>query len=483
MITSFSSPAPFRRLSGLATALLCCLALPARAQSASPEAELWSQTQQASRAASSNGRATGSVGTLATLPARLADALLVPKASVGPLKGASPTKLGSTASLAYATDSAAVDTLLGSLAKEFPNGKAGLCVGAGDFTRQAKLPAGAIEAIAGTFGMRPEDGQPVTVWEVSLGGRTAPLTKQTAGEALYELLRRRGTSSKPMDVGVYPPLEEVPTRLTLTTVDGKKLTLPVELEGASSQLKLAPDSTWLLPGGASVRVDLSLPLHRLLMERVLVDGAARLDRVESRVLQRSWSGAVPRSTARTVELHVVGAANRWFGKSRATLGANAQIVREREGCALTITVEPTVTAVELPEMPLFAWKAVTGVTIVDPSAKSVVLGFLDGPAAETHQGRLTWREFDDALAKTPRCAALCNGASDYLTGKFEKEKALFDAMQAAGLVSADATPPVAPFFDTALCQRSCGVSSEYENCVRSSQNDAAALRSCQSRAP
>ena len=185
------------------------------------EADLWLSARNANEAASS-----GKTGPLAGLARRLSDALLNPKASLGPLAGDSTQRLTATARLEYAPDAAAVDAVMDGLAREFP-GTLALCASQAGYTKSVKVSRTGLEAAGVAVGLPSGAADVVSTVEVTLGDRVVRVSNATAGAAMTALLQKRGAQTQPVTLELWPALEEVPVRLTLTTTDQKKITVPV----------------------------------------------------------------------------------------------------------------------------------------------------------------------------------------------------------------------------------------------------------------
>ncbi|MFM2151815.1 MAG: hypothetical protein RL199_250 [Pseudomonadota bacterium] len=459
--------------------LAALLSADALAETMPQEVEAWTSARDAARIDAK------SKGPLGDFERKLARALIVPKASVGTLSGESPSSLSMTAAIGYESDGPALDTLLGQFAREFPSTKVNVCLTAGDTVRSVKVSRTGAEWLAAGLGMPQGAADVIPTLEATIGGQVVAITRTNAGDALYERILKRGSSTKPIVISLWPPVEEVPVRLSLTTVDGRKLTLPAELDGDATKLKLAPKAAWILPSGTSIPVDLARPVHKLLLAELVKSGTTGFERLSVGALHPAWTRE--RTTPQKWEAHVVGAESRWFSRTDFTTSASVSIQRSVDGCDLSLRFEPDLEKLVLSPMPLSAWKGVTGILVTDPSQKEVALGFLRGPAPESHAGSLTWAEFDFSLSRPQRCSKLCADGEAAAAASHQTAMADYLSARSAAIAEGkDVSKMVAPVrqsFDAQKCAIACRASRPFMECLTDAGRNFAAYGLCLSRSP
>jgi hypothetical protein len=397
------------------------------------------------------------------------------------LEGTDPTRLSAKALISYAIDLPARDNLLQAMVRAYPNGQNTMCVTAGNVTQSVKVTRAAIEATAAAFGMPSGATNVVPTIDVVVAGRTIRMTIDTAGPRWFNLLRTLGAQSRPQTLDMRPPLEEIPVRLTLTTVDQQRITLPAELNGADKKYKIAANAVWQFSNGDTLPVDQGNFLQQMLIAQMVNDGTARIERITPGSQHPSWKAIIARPQPRIFDIHVTGTYNKWFAKSQFQPGAIVIIQREVEGCDLNIRVEPSVLTIPLPELPITAWKSVTGLTLVDTSAYEVAYGFLDGPAAATHIGNLDGAAFDAMMQRPKTCEQFCYRVTAKVKANYQSAYSQWAAQQSSGMFNSTPAPRRIEF-DTRRCERNCAASSAYLKCVNSATSDRSIVE-CQERAP
>jgi hypothetical protein len=194
-----------------------------------------------------------------------------------------------------------------------------------------------------------------------------------------------------------PTLDDV--QLSVSTVAGETVSIPVAINGAAQLVKVADDAEWIIePGGERFPFKHDSTAHKSLAAQVQKEGKVKFSISKLQIERNFWDSSF---AERSIDIHLVGADQLWLG-SMSTSVLEGIRVRIGKGYVLSqispqcrklaqasgdielkhfeycdLQIEPVVRgrSLELGPMSREAWARTTEFLVVDPEESDVIYGY------------------------------------------------------------------------------------------------------------
>ncbi len=405
---------------------------------------------------------------LEELPTSLAAEFLVPQVSDGSFSGEGDQ-------LTYSGDvtfSAAGDTegVLSAVSKALGASRDGetICMStAGGDTKKIVVEAATVPSLLNALGTSSDALEPSTHYLSKSGDSSLVIAEPILGSDLFQAIQDGIAALKKdeklrirLDAGAAGPGgAEEPVHLLLTTTDGKRLKLEVELDGVK---KSAADSVpegavWKISGStARVPFDKGMPGHIMLLTTLLKEGRISIGDIETVVTYPSHFAAV---TGPDYTVELLGDDNAWFASSKLSVSGGMEVTRDASACSISVTFSAAAHAVSFGPLTEAAWKKAKTFRPVRAEAEVVDLGYLQGPACESDPAGITDDDFDEVMGRGDACQKRCDAMASLVPAATDK------AVEAKTIT--DELMSVSQRFSNASCRTSCMQSKGYRGCIDS----------------
>ncbi len=457
--------------------------------------ELSALMDEAAQAADEAERARLSI--LRDLPATLVGEFLVPTISGGSFSKAASGDLTYHADLSYAA-SGDVTSVLTRLKGALGTTNSGetVCLTTGDSTKKLGLRGPSVDALLVALGTSADALAPVTTYAGRVDDNNLMFAESLLGEDLFaglgEAIDKLGSTD---DLQIYLDVEddkkdaaeEDPVELTLTTVDGQKLRLEVELDGPGTKKTELPEKANWRFGGTTTRVefDKSVMGHVALLLLLMDDGQAALDGWEIAISDLETRVHYPthykNADGPDYSFHAMGAESAWFGTASLQVKGNLTVYHSASGCDTNVVITPRVDTLALGPLPEAAWDQVTSFKSVEAGTEEVELGYLEPPDCASDSSGISNEDFDEVMGRGTACQKRC----DAVGSRIEE---ILQELIAAEQPAEDATA-LNDLFGAVECRTTCMQSKGYRGCLDTSvdaRNDDDFLvnaTSCEERRP
>jgi len=405
---------------------------------------------------------------LLDLPAALAAEFLVPSIAGGEFSGEDDALIYNS-SLDYA-DSGDVSGVLTDLGNALGTQRGGetVCISTlGGATHKVEVHPQAVEALLQALGTSSSALAPVTTYLGKAGDSSVVLAEGILGTALFEALssaiddQKAGTPLKvrlDVDTGAAGG-KDSRTMLLLTTTDGQRLKLEVELDGPKKSVidSIPEGAVWRVSGSAArVPFDKSSAGQIALLTVLLKEGRLTIGDLEKSVYYPSAFGPV---AGADYAVQVLGEDNAWYGTSDISVKGGMEVARDSGDCGTTVVFASTVEALAFGPLPDTTWNSVTRFRPVRTDAEFVDLGYLLGPACASDPSGISDEDFDEVMGRGETCQTRCDTMQTMVqeaTAKLTESKLLTDERATVG-----------QRFDLLKCRSSCMRAKGYRACLDS----------------
>jgi len=427
---------------------------------------------------------------LLDLPAALAAEFLVPSISGGEFSGEGDT-LTYQSTLDFAS-SGDVSGVLGELGTALGVKRGGetVCISTlGGVVQKVEVQPQAVEALLQALGTSSDALAPVTTYLGKAGDSSVVLAEGILGAGLFEALssaiddQKAGTPLNvrlDVDTGAAGGTESR-TMLLLTTTDGQRLKLEVELDGPKkSAIDSIPDGAIWRISGSSARVpfDKSSAGQIALLTVLLKEGRLSIGGLEKSVYYPSAYGAV---AGADYAVQVLGTDNSWYGTSDISAKGGMEVSRGAGECGTKVVFASLVDTLAFGPLPEAAWNRVTRFRPVRKDTEVVDLGYLRSPACASDPSGISDEDFDEVMGRGEACQTRCD------TMQTKVQAAIAKLTEAKELT--DEQAGVGQRFDLLQCRSSCMRARGYRDCldtvtgIRSSSEFLTNTLICEDRRP
>jgi hypothetical protein len=297
---------------------------------------------------------------------------------------------------------------------------------------------------------------PVPMHHAQMNGRVAVLSGAHVGESLYGALRKLSDGGRAeVSLSLAPLPQWQPVRLSLTTTEGQRVTIPVELDGADRKLQVTADTHWVVDGAeTNIAFDKARLGQVVLLAELMRHGSLKLTG-----LTKSDHYPVSRtllSESLRYTFHLLGANSAWFASIDHLIQPKLTVRHTAGACSLAVDfTSHTAPVVDLGWQPMSVWNDLSSTKPVAAGQAEMVVGYLTPPKCASDDGGVSAEEFDTLMELPKNCAALCKSVAD--------AAGAIPAVLREGKVI---TPGVdALSFSASTCQTTCMKMSEYRGCL------------------
>ena len=308
--------------------------------------------------------------------------------------------------------------------------------------------------------LRVGDIEPVPMHKAQMEGRTVVLSSARLGEDLYDVFTARVSSGQgnTVTLGLTPQPEWQPVRLSLTTTEGQRITIPVELDGADRRLEIRADTRWVVDGQPT---DIAFDQGNL-GQIVLLSQIVRKGEIKLQNITRADYYPVHRHTLDegfSYDMHLLGESGTWFSQISYEVRPKMTVQYSAGSCSLRVRFAPSDdTAVDLGGLMEHQWKRVSErVKVIATGTARPVIGYVSAPKCSSNPAGLNAKAFDKVMALPKRCATLCRKvatAAQSISATYDED----------GEVIQDAVP--AQSFSQKVCTDTCVERSAYKTCLQ-----------------
>ena len=290
-----------------------------------------------------------------------------------------------------------------------------------------------------------------------MNGRVVVLSHAGFGEPFYDMIRARAEAgAKELSLSLSPLPEWQPVRLSLTTTEGQKVTIPVELDGADRKLEIGAETRWMVNGEATeVTFDESHMGQIVLLGELMRQGNLTLKGIKTADHFPVDKTAFKDSFNYSV--HLVGSDGAWFASIEHNVQAMMAVQRTDGPCSLSIAFDAQDDgSIDLGWLPMETWNSVAKTKVIAAGSARPVIGYLTAPECVSNSGGLSGEEFDKVMELPTVCSALCTSVSS-------AAKTIAAVVDEDGAVLQDALPDQNLSMD--VCTDTCVRRSAYRVCL------------------
>jgi hypothetical protein len=362
-----------------------------------------------------------------------------------------------------------------SLALGTPGNGSVLCLSGEDADPQrVTIDDNAVDTLLSSLGTSAAKIAPSVHFVTKAGKDTVVVASELQGEALYKELRKslekagaKGSVRVYLEVPDGPKVgaTQKPANLILTTTDGRKLQLEVEIDAPAKNLadNVPKGAVWRV-AGSNIEVPFSKKQsgHLSMLSALLKNGKLRLSNIERNehfpIVRNQVTGADYR-------IQTIGNNNAWFGQAELAV-TGVMTVKCTDGrCDVDVNVSGSNSAVALGPLSEDQWSRVTSFRPVRKGKEIVDLGYLEGPACASTPQNTSFDRFDRSMTLGADCTAMCKDINIRL--KAQVPLALL--MGSIGHEVADTLKK----FHIPECETNCKASSEYMSCMSDAVSNSA----------
>jgi hypothetical protein len=315
---------------------------------------------------------------------------------------------------------------------------------------------------------------PVPMHHAQMNGRVVVLSGARVGESLYGALRKLTEGGRAeVSLSLAPLPQWQPVRLSLTTTDGQRVTIPVELDGADRKLQVTSDTRWVVDG---VETNIAFDKVRLgqivLLAEMMRHGNLKLTGLtisDHYPVSRTVRGAL------LYTFHLLGANGAWFASIDHLIQPKMTVRHTAGACSLAVDfASHTAAVVDLGWQPMSVWNELSSAKPVAAGQTEMVVGYLTPPKCASDDGGVSAKKFE-MLMKLPRiCAALCKSAAHAAQGIpaiYGSEGVTWSTAQGIPFIDGSEAVIISPAlsaqrFSAGTCQTTCMEMSEYRKCLK-----------------
>ena len=301
------------------------------------------------------------------------------------------------------------------------------------------------------------DIETVPKHHAQMNGRVVVLSHAGFGEPFYDVIRARAEAgAKELALSLSPLPEWQPVRLSLTTTEGQKVTIPVELDGADRKLEVGAETRWLVNGQATdVMFDESHMGQIVLLGELMRQGNLTLKGIKTANHFPVDKTAFEDSFNYSV--HLVGSDGAWFASIEHNVQATMAVQRTDGPCSVSIAFDAQGDGpIDLGWLPMETWNSVSKTEIIAAGSARPVIGYLTAPECVSSAGGLSGEDFDKVMELPTVCSALCTSVSS-------AGKTIPAVLNEDGEVIQDALPDQNLSID--VCTSTCVRRSAYRACL------------------
>lgn len=300
---------------------------------------------------------------------------------------------------------------------------------------------------------------PIAMHRVQMNGRVVVLSGARFGDDLYDAVRARAAGgAQELALSLTPLPEWQPVRLSLTTTEGQRVTIPVELDGADRRLEVSPETRWVIGDVVTeIPFDQTKLGQIVLLGELMRRGSLKLTEITQAdfypVDKKTMNGSL------SFDVHLIGANGAWYASRSYSAKPTMRVQHTGGACSLSVRfgLEGD-TTMDLGWQPLDTWDKLSSTKVLSKGASKPVIGYLKAPTCASEPGGLSGEAFDKVMERPKLCKALCSSVSKAARG--------IDAVyNEDGEVVQDALP--AQSFSTQTCAETCVQRSAYETCLQS----------------
>ncbi len=249
-----------------------------------------------------------------------------------------------------------------------------------------------------------------------------------------------------------------PTKLILTTTDGRQLNLEVEIDTPAKSIAdhVPAGAMWRIKGSSKrVPFDRGYPGQIALLAVLLKNGKIQLsnaERIDDYPIHRQSV------TGGTYDFHALGMNNAWF--TQAELQVLGQLTVNRtpdDSCDIALGITSSTRTVLVGPLPTKTWERVTRFRPTERGAEIVDLGYLNGPACGSDPSPGSFEPFDMSLTLEDDCAQFCAGIE-------QKIQRTLPAAMLMGSISNEVASVLGGFTADG-CMPNCLKSNEFRACM------------------
>ena len=404
---------------------------------------------------------------LEDLPATLAAEFLVPSVTEGAFSGADDalTYSGQVTHTAAGDTKSVLDAISTAIGTE--RGGDTVCVSTvGGNVQTISIDTPTMPALLKALGTSTEALAPSTHYLAKVGDKSIVLAESLLGSTLFaavseatEGLRGDDKLRIQLDAGANGAgAADKPVQLLLTTVDGQKLKLEVELDAPKkSAADSVPEGAVWRVAGSSIRApfDKTSAGQVLLLTTLLKEGRLSLGDVETVVTYPTHFAKVS-GPDYTVEL--LGDDNAWFGSAKLGVAGAVTVNRSAGDCQLNVLFSAADSSVGFGPLPEATWKRANSFRAVRTDQTEVALGYLNGPACASNPAGISNEDFDEVMGRGGVCQKRCDDLAAKIT---EATAKLMESK-----VGTDEQLSVSKSFTSIACRSTCMKSKGYRDCTQ-----------------
>jgi hypothetical protein len=290
-----------------------------------------------------------------------------------------------------------------------------------------------------------------------MNGRVVVLSHARFGGPFYDVIRARAEGgAQELSLSLSPLPEWQPVRLSLTTTEGQRVTIPVELDGADRKLEVGSATRWVIGGQVTeIPFDQSHMGQIVLLGELMRQGTLKLTGlkkadhfpVDTKLMKGSFR----------YDVHLVGGDGAWFAGIEHNVRPTMTVQHTDGPCALSVAFSAQGDGqVNLGWLPMETWNSVSQTKVIAEGAARPVIGYLTAPQCASDSGGLSGEAFDRVMKLPKICSALCSSVSSASAG-------IPAILNEDGAVVQDALPPQK--FSAKVCTNTCVRRSAYRTCL------------------
>ena len=343
-----------------------------------------------------------------------------------------------------------------------------VCIASGDDNpTKFRIRGPAETALLAALGTSASAIEPVPHFLTEAGDETIVVESSLQGTALFDELKegfertRRGGSLNvylEVDSGPGVGVSQRPAKLILTTIDGRKLNLEVEIDAPAKSIadNVPEGAKWRVQGSAvQIPFDAERPGQIALLTALLKNGKLRLANVERvdnyPIARKAIKGS-------TYDVHAIGRNNAWYTSNPLEVQGVMSVSRtEDDECDINVGVVSTVYSMTVGPLSAEQWSGVTAFRPVERGEEITDLGYLNGPACASDPVNRSFKAFDASITIIEDCKAYC----EEIESKIDKQLTMAMIL---GAVSKEVAEEL-KLFERSTCEQNCQASNEYRSCM------------------
>lgn len=349
-----------------------------------------------------------------------------------------------------------------------------------------RVPAKKVPLLLNSLGVAEESIKTKINYVGSLNGQPFRISEARLGKKMNRLIRyaldaskgRLTTVSLKLDIEAIVEKQE-DTFLILETAAGRRLKLPVELEGVQSpEVLKSIVARWKIVG-----LKEAIPFEPTSGQIALLQAYLAGEKVQLTALERfvSYPTAYKAAKLPDYSIEVLGKSKEWFGKVEFSDEAQYTVSRAVGACDIEVRFTSNLKEVEVGGFKPATWNQVTEFLVVRLDKQSRLLGYFLPPECGKTDGQgIANEDFDNPDKRAKICRPVCRKVESKVKNAILLVSRTFGEEE---------VPSLAKSFKLFPCQDSCEVSQGYQRCVEDAAESSGyvnyllAIERCEKRRP